>query len=96
VYLSKKLLFFVSRRPATQVIDTAVIAVRPGLAFGAFPSSCQSREAYTSYMCNLYAIFAIHCIGNFSAVHFETGWDFVCQGELLLATSDPNYQPVWF
>jgi hypothetical protein len=68
----KNLLFFgASYRPA-QVIDTAVIADCWGEPFVAMPRNFPAAKAYTSYMCNPYAIFTIHCIGKSWHLHFET------------------------
>jgi hypothetical protein len=56
---------FVTRCLPLQVLDTAEIAGYAERHIS--PSSIlpHAGKAYTSYMCNLYAILAIHCIGFF-------------------------------
>jgi hypothetical protein len=55
-----------------QLIDTLAIVALAGGPCAGPARRPHASEAYTSYMCNLYAIFAIDCIGILAPVHFET------------------------
>jgi len=69
-----KLLFFGASDYPVQVLDTAVIAGCARANLAAFPPDFPTSKAYTSYMCNQYAIFTIHCIKKTSGQHCETKW----------------------
>src|SRR6266852_6269374 len=56
----------------SQVADSVTIVAAAGRSLGASDRGFHARKAYTSCMCNLYAIFAIHCIGKSSPLHFES------------------------